>query len=86
MLITVARYSLPYEAHLARARLEAEDIPAFVMEEHTINMQWLYSNALGGVRLQVPQGFEADAAAVLAENREPDLEDQVSRAVNSLIY
>lgn len=75
MLITVARYSLPYEAHLARARLEAEDIPAFVMDEHTINMQWLYSNALGGVRLQVPQGFEADAAAVLAENREPDLED-----------
>ncbi|OVZ14779.1 hypothetical protein CDO47_30295, partial [Pseudomonas aeruginosa] len=30
-------------------------------DEHTINMQWLYSNALGGVRLQVPMVCRAEA-------------------------
>ncbi len=70
MLTTVARYSLPYEAHLARARLESEGIPAFVADEHTINMQWLYSDALGGVRLQVPEPWALRALSVLAEDRE----------------
>ena len=69
MLTTVARYSLPYEAHLARARLESEGIPAFVADEHTINMQWLYSDALGGVRLQVPEPWALRALSVLAEDR-----------------
>ena len=70
MLTSVARYSLPYEAHLARARLESEGIPAFVADEHTINMQWLYSDALGGVRLQVPEPWALRALSVLAEDRE----------------
>lgn len=76
MLTTIARYSLPYEAHLARARLESEGIPAFVADEHTINMQWLYSNALGGVRLQVPESWAEAAVAVLEEDREEVLVEQ----------
>ena len=47
MLKTIATYSFPYEAQIARARLDSEGIPAFVADEQTINMQWLYSNALG---------------------------------------
>jgi len=70
MLITIARYSLPYEAQLARSRLDAEGIPAFVADEHTINMQWLWSDALGGIRLQVPEPFVEQARAVLAEDLE----------------
>lgn len=53
-LVTVASYSFPHEAQIARATLESQGIPAFVADEHTINMQWLYSNAMGGVRVQVP--------------------------------
>lgn len=76
MLVTISRYSFPYEAHIARARLETEGIPAFVADEHTINMQWLYSDALGGVRLQVPEPYAQAAQAILAEDREPDLIEQ----------
>lgn len=76
MLTTIARYSLPYEAHLARARLESEGIPAFVADEHTINMQWLYSDALGGVRLQVPEPWALRALSVLAEDREQVLMEE----------
>ena len=66
MLTTIGRFSHPLEAQIARARLEAAGIPAFVADEHTINMQWLYSNALGGVRLQVPMVCREDAVALLA--------------------
>ena len=77
MLVTIASYSFPFEAHIARSRLESEDIPAFVADEHTINMQWLYSNALGGVRLQVPEEFVETALAILDEDREQDLVEAV---------
>lgn len=76
MLVTVSRYSFPYEAHLARALLESEGIPAFVADEHTINMQWLYSDAMGGVRLQVPEDWAQQAWDILAEDREQVLEEQ----------
>ncbi len=78
MLVTISRYSMPYEAQIAKSRLDTEGIPAFIADEHTINMQWLYSNALGGVRLQVPEPYVETALALLAEDREQDLTDQVA--------
>lgn len=60
-LVEIASYSFPHEAHVARASLDAAGIPAFLTDEHTINMQWMYSNALGGVRLLVHRE-NADAA------------------------
>jgi hypothetical protein len=48
---TVATFSKPEEAHLFRTRLEAAGIPAYVQDEHLIQMDWLYSNAIGGVRV-----------------------------------
>src|SRR5262245_52596220 len=53
MLITVERFTEPWEAHLFRMRLEAEDIPAFVVHEYHIWVLWPYSRALGGVKVQV---------------------------------
>lgn len=73
--ITVARFSLPFEAHVARARLDSEGITAMVVDEHTINMQWLYSDAMGGVRLQVEEPDAERASAILAEDRS-DLVDE----------
>lgn len=51
--IIVQSFSFPYEAQIAKTQLEAAEIPARIENEHTINMDWLYSNALGGVRLLV---------------------------------
>ncbi|SEL02024.1 Putative signal transducing protein [Atopomonas hussainii] len=67
-LCTIARYSFPHEAHIARASLEAAGIAAYVQDEHTVNMNWLYSNALGGVRLQVAATDVAQALALLGED------------------
>ncbi|WP_286240656.1 DUF2007 domain-containing protein [Neptuniibacter halophilus] len=76
MLVTIARYSYPYEAHLARSRLESEGIPAYLADEHTINMQWLYSDALGGIRLQVPENYTQQAQEILALDLEQALIEQ----------
>lgn len=67
-LVTVARFSFPHEANIAKGLLESEGIPSFVADEHTVNMQWLYSNAMGGVRLQVPCEFSVSALDILKED------------------
>lgn len=77
MLTTVARYSFPYEAQIARAKLESLGVPAFVADENTINMQWLYSDAMGGVRLQVPSAFVDQALSLLNEDMSAVVEAEI---------
>ncbi|HHX34695.1 MAG TPA: DUF2007 domain-containing protein [Gammaproteobacteria bacterium] len=72
--IVIARFSFPYEAQIARASLDAAGIPAFIADEHTVNMNWLYSNALGGVRLLVPRQHAQEAKALLAADFSEQLE------------
>lgn len=70
MLVTVARTEMAPEAHILRGRLEAEGIPAFVQHEHHVTLDWFISNALGGVRLQVPVEHAQAAIDVLKAVRE----------------
>jgi hypothetical protein len=64
--VAVAACARPVEAHLARCRLEAEGIEAFVADEHIVSLQWLYSAAVGGVKVQVRLRDAARARAILA--------------------
>ncbi len=64
-LVQIASYSFPPEAHIAKASLEAAEIPVFITDEHTINMQWLYANAIGGIRLLVPSDYADEAREIL---------------------
>lgn len=63
---TLRAYSTPIEANLARSLLEAEGIPCFIRDEHTIGINWLYSNVLGGVRLCVSEEDLVRAKEILA--------------------
>jgi len=65
--VTVRAYRDLPEAIVARSVLEQAEIPCVLRDENTVRMDWGYSNAIGGVRLQVPQRFVADAEAVLAQ-------------------
>jgi hypothetical protein len=73
-LVVVATFSFPHEAQIARANLESAGIPAVVENEHTVNMNWLYSNAIGGVRVLVPQTAVDDAMTILEADFSADLE------------
>ena len=53
-LITVASFETAPEAWIYQNRLEANGITAFVADEHVANAYWLYSTAIGGVKVQIP--------------------------------
>lgn len=78
-LITVATFSGPIESHMFRARLEAEGIWCSVADEHLVSANWFYSNAVGGVKLQVRESDLDDArrvvAAEYARRRDPQAVD-----------
>lgn len=59
--VTVATFSHPVEAHLAKTKLESEGIACVVIDEYLVRVNWLLSNAIGGVKVMVP-GWEADRA------------------------
>ncbi|WP_223908677.1 putative signal transducing protein [Geobacter sp. AOG1] len=64
-LVTIAVFGAPYEAEMAKADLEACGIPAFVLDQFTIGANPLYSNALGGIKLQVPASFAEEAHKII---------------------
>ncbi len=76
-MTTVATFSKPEEAHLFRMRLEAAGIPAFVQDEHLVQMDWLYSNAIGGVRVQIADEDVSAAREFLAADTEQKPVDAV---------
>ena len=77
--ILVKTFSFPYEAQIAKTQLEAFGIPVRIENEHTINMDWFYSNALGGVRLLVLEKDLNDAKALLEKDFIEDLEQEFGK-------
>lgn len=65
---TVASFTFPIEAYLAKGRLEAEGIPALVAHENHVWANWMYSQALGGVKLQVLENNVEAANLVLEKH------------------
>ena len=72
-LVTLRSYRDPIDAELARSQLESAGIAAFLLDRHLASIQWLYSNAIGGVKLQVEESDLEAAREVLADRREGDL-------------
>jgi len=62
---TLTACSKPIEAQLLVARLSASGIRAALRDELTINNDWFYSNALGGVRVEVEDEDYERAVEVL---------------------
>lgn len=65
--VTVGKFSHVAEAQLAQSKLASEGIESFIRNENTISINWLYSNAMGGVQLQVFARDAYRARTVLAE-------------------
>jgi hypothetical protein len=66
-LITVHIFTFPTEAQIAKAKLEDSGIECYLLNENLVQVIGLYSNALGGVKLQVSsQDFE-QARQILLE-------------------
>ena len=66
-MITVATFSKPEEAHMLRLRLEAGGVPAYIQDENMVQTDWLYSNAIGGVRVQIDEKDVERAKEILQD-------------------
>src|SRR5829696_3420118 len=53
--VTIASFTNPAEAHVARIKLDSEDIPSVILDENMGVAAWHYSIATGGIKLQVPE-------------------------------
>lgn len=51
--ITIKTFTYPHEAYVIRGKLESEGIQTFLKDEMTVQVHNFYSNAIGGVKLQV---------------------------------
>ncbi len=66
-LITILTCTYPHEAHLARGVLEAGGIAVALQDELTVQVHGFYSNAIGGIKVQVPENDVEAALEILKE-------------------
>ena len=73
-LVTIAEYLEPVEADMMRNRLEEEGIRAMLDNIGVVSMVWMFSQAVGGIKLMV---FEEDAerALEILEGMRAELEE-----------
>ena len=69
-LITIATYTYPHEMAIMRSKLEANGIECSAKDEFTVQVHNFYSNAIGGVKLQVKETDAERALAILKENND----------------
>lgn len=76
-LVRIGSYSTLYEANLVKSELQAFGIEGQLRDAGAISANWLWSNALGGIKVQVPES-QADEARLILE-AEP--EDEIDAAI-----
>jgi hypothetical protein len=61
----VATFWKPTDAHLARIHLENEGIDVVILDETLVATDWFMANAIGGIKLQVPEPDSVVARSLL---------------------
>jgi hypothetical protein len=68
--VTIATYDDYLSANRDLQILEENGITCYIADENTITMQWLYKNALGGIKIRVVGEDAERAKAILSEKQE----------------
>jgi hypothetical protein len=66
--VTIMTFNHPTELLVLRSRLEADGIECSVLDELTAQLNPFYSNAIGGVKLQVKESDLSKAITILKES------------------
>jgi hypothetical protein len=61
------------DAHIAMGRLQAEGINCWLADQHLVQTDWLYSPAVGGIKLQVDDEFADEARKILDTDYSGDM-------------
>ena len=68
-----------WEAEILAGRLQAEGIDAQLRDQHIVSTNWLYSNAVGGVKVVVPSE-QFELAESLLASPEPEAGEEAPPA------
>jgi hypothetical protein len=63
----VDRYRDLTQALLAKSALQSAGIASYLRDENTVRIEWVWSNLIGGIRLQVAATDLEEAQAILAQ-------------------
>ncbi len=58
------------------AQLEGSGIPGTVTDDHTVSTDWMLSNAVGGVKVKVPEDYVQEAIELFNDFRREEIEEQ----------
>lgn len=72
--VTVASFEISVNAWIYRNRLATDGLTAFVVDEHVVDMHWLHSGAIGGVKVQIPRS-QVGKYRSLIENQSKETKD-----------
>ena len=75
-LVTLRHFRDIPEALLAKGMLESAGIQCVLADGNLVRMDWLLSNAIGGVRLQVDKHELESARAILSEPIPPEFAEE----------
>jgi len=73
LLETVAEFTNPHQADVAKMHLEAEGIPAFLHNRNIVESIGLFGSLSGAIRLQVHPDDVERASALLAHASDPSI-------------
>jgi len=82
-LVIIASYEFVAEAEIAQMVLRENGIDAFLRDQSILAMDWLLGNAIGYVKLQVPQSQVETAVALLATLKADSTGKSEANAANS---
>lgn len=74
-LVTVKVFNFHNDLYVAKSFLESEGIHCFVMDEYINVVNPFYTNATGGIKLQVPSGEAEEAVRLLIQGGFAKAED-----------
>jgi hypothetical protein len=72
-MVTVATFDNMPDAHIALGRLRAEGVDGILADEHLVQTDWLYSIAVGGIKLRVPEEQVPRALEILGADYSDEL-------------
>lgn len=75
--VTAATFWTAPETHLARLKLESEDIECQIVDENIVAVDFLYAPAVGGIKILVPESELERARALLARPSETSDEEPI---------
>lgn len=66
-MVTVRTFDNYISAHMLVGRLEEEGIHAFLRDEYTVTIDPILTNAIGGIKVQVPVAQKVEALKLLEQ-------------------